>query len=115
MHYEVEATVLGDNGQKMQVERKAHTKRIKLKINANTDVLRLSEELVDKCKLIHHSKLNFVEDLISQLKERLLRNKTARSYSVSGGLSSALISKKIIDRHFFFFFFYRLFTGSSCR
>ena len=57
VHYEVEATVLGDRGEAMQVEKKSHTKRIRLKqLNENTNVPLLAEEIVEQCKLIHHSK-----------------------------------------------------------
>ena len=44
VHYEVEATVLGDRGEAMQVEKKSHTKRIRLKqLNENTNVPLLAE------------------------------------------------------------------------
>eukprot|EP00966_Prymnesium_polylepis_P319106 7370624-Prymnesium_polylepis.1 len=58
VHYEVEATVLGELGEPIVAERQDNTKRIKLKtLNENTNVQRLAEEIVEKCKLIHESKL----------------------------------------------------------
>ena len=57
VNYEVEATVLGDDGEKLETETKAHRKSIKLKLNRHTDIKRLAEEVVAKAKLIHHSKL----------------------------------------------------------
>ena len=70
VHYVVEATVLGENGQAMQVEKKQHVKRIKLKnLNVNTNVPLLAEEIVEKCELIHTSKLPLVERLILALQQ----------------------------------------------
>jgi hypothetical protein len=71
VHYEVEATVLGDRGEAMQVEKKSHTKRIRLKqLNENTNVPLLAEEIVEQCKLIHHSKLPLVQELVFKLQQR---------------------------------------------
>ena len=68
VHYEVEATVLGDRGEAMQVEKKSHTKRIRLKqLNENTNVPLLAEEIVEQCKLIHHSKLPLVQEVVMRL------------------------------------------------
>jgi len=68
VHYEVEATVLGELGEPIVAERQDNTKRIKLKtLGENTNVPRLAEEIVDKCKLIHESKLPQVEALLHEL------------------------------------------------
>ena len=76
VHYEVEATVLGDFGQAMQTERKSHAKRIRLKqLNENTNVPMLAEEIVSKCKLIHPSKLQQVENLLYALQQREVAQK----------------------------------------
>jgi hypothetical protein len=73
VNYEVEATVLGDLGEAMQVERKSHQKKIRLKtLNEHTNIQLLSEEIVDKCKMIHPSKLPLVEKLLAQLQQRQL-------------------------------------------
>ena len=70
VHYEVEATVLGDHGEAMQVEKKSHTKRIRLKaLNGNTNVPLLAEEIVEHCKLIHYSKLPLVQELVLRLQK----------------------------------------------
>jgi hypothetical protein len=70
VHYEVEATVLGDRGEAMQVEKKALTKRIRLKtLNENTNVPLLAEEIVESCTLIHDSKLPLVEELLYKLQQ----------------------------------------------
>ena len=49
-------------------ERQENTKRIKLKtLSENTNVPRLAEEILEKCKLIHASKLTQVEQLLREL------------------------------------------------
>ena len=54
VHYEVEATVLGELGEPIVAERQENTKRIKLKtLSENTNIPRLAEEILEKCKLIH--------------------------------------------------------------
>lgn len=54
VHYEVEATVLGELGEPIVAERQENTKRIKLKtLSENTNLPRLAEEILEKCKLIH--------------------------------------------------------------
>ena len=80
VHYEVEATVLGDDGEKLETETKSHQKTIKLKINRNTDIKSLAEEVVAKAKLIHHSKLQRVENLIYELQQHTIStdNSTSR-------------------------------------
>jgi len=68
VHYEVEATVLGELGEPIVAERQDNVKRIKLKtLNENTNVQRLAEEIIEKCKLIHESKLPQVEALLQNL------------------------------------------------
>ena len=71
VNYEVEATVLGDFGAEMQSEKKSHAKRIRLKkLDENTNVPALAQEIVEKCKLIHPSKLPTVENLLFALQQR---------------------------------------------
>lgn len=71
VNYEVEATVLGDSGEAMQVERKAHRKTIRLtSLTDNTDIPRLAAQIVDKCKMIHASKTPHVEALLEELRDR---------------------------------------------
>ena len=73
VNYEVEATVLGDMGEAMQVERKAHQKKIRLKtLNENTNIPLLAEQIVSQCKMIHPSKRPLVEKLLFNLQQRQL-------------------------------------------
>ncbi len=45
--------------------------RIRVKsLNANTDIAKLAKEIIDKCKLIHPSKLPEVEQLLYYLQNR---------------------------------------------
>ena len=56
VHYEVEATVLGELGEPIVAERQENTKVIKLNtLSENTNIPRLAEQILDKCKLIHVS------------------------------------------------------------
>ncbi|KAM4721447.1 kinesin-associated protein 3 [Rhinophrynus dorsalis] len=71
VHYEVEATILGEMGHPMHEERKECQKIIRLKsLNANTDISSLARKVVDECKLIHPSKLAEVEQLLYYLQNR---------------------------------------------
>jgi hypothetical protein len=69
VHYEIEATVIGDYGEKLSTDSKEKVKRYKLKIKPTTDIRRLAEEVVSKSKLIHHSKLEHVENLIFEMQQ----------------------------------------------
>ena len=92
VHYEVEATVLGELGEPIVAERQDNTKRIKLKtLNENTNVQRLAEEIVEKCKLIHESKLPHVEQLLHNLidgQAKAARGGGKKKSAKSGGESS---------------------------
>ncbi|MCI4386165.1 hypothetical protein PGIGA_G00059200 [Pangasianodon gigas] len=71
VHYEVEACVLGENGDSVHEERKECQKIIRLKsLNASTDVSSLARKVVDECKLIHPSKVAEVEHLLFYLQNR---------------------------------------------
>ncbi|XP_062437851.1 kinesin-associated protein 3 isoform X2 [Rhea pennata] len=71
VHYEVEATILGEMGDPMLGERKECQKIIRLKsLNANTDIASLAQKVVEECKLIHPSKLAEVEQLLYYLQNR---------------------------------------------
>uniref|UniRef100_A0A8D0HGN9 Kinesin associated protein 3 n=1 Tax=Sphenodon punctatus TaxID=8508 RepID=A0A8D0HGN9_SPHPU len=71
VHYQVEATILGEMGDPMLGERKECQKIIRLKsLNANTDISSLARKVVEECKLIHVSKLAEVEQLLYYLQNR---------------------------------------------
>ncbi|XP_068096280.1 kinesin-associated protein 3 [Hyperolius riggenbachi] len=71
VHYEVEATILGEMGDPMLGERKECQKIVRLKsLNANTDISSLARKVVEECKLIHPSKLAEVEQLLYYLQNR---------------------------------------------
>ena len=82
VHYEVEATVLGELGEPIVAERQENTKRIKLKtLSENTNIQRLAGEILEKCKLIHTSKLEQVEQLLQEL----VQEQNRRSRAAAGG------------------------------
>ncbi|CAH0775981.1 unnamed protein product [Bemisia tabaci] len=71
VNYELEAFILGEHGDPILGESKKCQKLIRLRsLHANTNCRALANEVVDKCALIHKSKLNEVEHLIYYLKNR---------------------------------------------
>ncbi|XP_034952369.1 kinesin-associated protein 3 [Chelonus insularis] len=75
VNYDVEALILGELGDPMLGDRKECQKIIRLKsLNADTNVSLLAKEVMEKCSLIHESKLHEVEQLIYYLKNRKPNN-----------------------------------------
>ncbi|KAK3087402.1 hypothetical protein FSP39_005444 [Pinctada imbricata] len=71
VNYELEATILGELGDPMLREWKECQKVIRVKsLNANSDLSSLAKEIIEKCKLIHPSKLPEVEQLLYYLQNR---------------------------------------------
>ncbi|KXJ29546.1 Kinesin-associated protein 3 [Exaiptasia diaphana] len=71
VNYEVEALILGEMGEPMVGERKECQKVIRLKsLNNTTNIGALAKEIIEKCKLIHPSKLPEVEQLLYYLQNR---------------------------------------------
>ena len=63
VNYELEATILGEGGDPMMGEKKDCQKVIRLKaLNATTNITGLAKEIVDKCSLIHPSRLPEVNE-----------------------------------------------------
>lgn len=71
VHYELEAMILGEGGDPMMGERKECQKVIRLKaLNATTNIGVFAKEIVEKCKLIHPSRIPEVEQLLYYLQQR---------------------------------------------
>lgn len=71
VNYDVEALILGELGDPMLGDRKECQKIIRLKsLNSDTNVALLAKEVMEKCSLIHESKLPEVEQLIYYLQTR---------------------------------------------
>uniref|UniRef100_A0A8C1HLR9 Kinesin-associated protein 3b n=1 Tax=Cyprinus carpio carpio TaxID=630221 RepID=A0A8C1HLR9_CYPCA len=71
VHYEVEASILGEAGNARHEEKKECQKIIRLRsLNASTDVSALARKVVEECKIIHPSKLAEVEHLLLYLQNR---------------------------------------------
>lgn len=71
VNYELEAVILGEMGEPMLGERKECQKVIRLQsLNATTNIAKLASEVIEKCKLIHPSKLPEVEQLLYYLQNR---------------------------------------------
>ncbi|KAK6618968.1 hypothetical protein RUM44_003349 [Polyplax serrata] len=94
VNYELEALILGEMGDPMLGDKKEYQKIIRLNsLNARTDCAALAKEVVDKCSLIHHSKLNEVEHLIHYLK-----NRKDVPANTDGGLYPRLSSGEISEK-----------------
>lgn len=71
VNYEVEATILAETGNPMLGERKECQKIIRVKaLNEKSDLKALAKEIIEKCKLIHPSKILEVEQLLYFLQNR---------------------------------------------
>uniref|UniRef100_A0A8D3BMG9 Kinesin-associated protein 3-like n=1 Tax=Scophthalmus maximus TaxID=52904 RepID=A0A8D3BMG9_SCOMX len=71
VHYEVEASILGESGGHMLAERKEGQKIIRVKsLSPSTDVGALAKKVVEECKLIPPSRLPHVEQLLYYLQNR---------------------------------------------
>lgn len=71
VNYQLEAFILGELGDPMLGDKKECQKIIRLKsLNSDTDCAALAKEVVEKCSLIHSSKLAEVEHLIYYLQNR---------------------------------------------
>ncbi|XP_068460795.1 kinesin-associated protein 3-like isoform X3 [Clinocottus analis] len=71
VHYEVEASILGEGGGHMLGERKEGQKIIRVKsLSPSTDVVALAKKVVEECKLIPSSRLTQVEQLLYYLQNR---------------------------------------------
>ncbi|KYN28624.1 Kinesin-associated protein 3 [Trachymyrmex cornetzi] len=82
VNYDVEALILGELGDPMLGDRKECQKIIRLKsLNADTNVSLLAKEVMEKCSLIHESKLHEVEQLIYYLQNRRTNDISAGSDS----------------------------------
>ncbi|XP_076662168.1 kinesin associated protein 3 isoform X1 [Halictus rubicundus] len=80
VNYDVEALILGELGDPMLGDRKECQKIIRLKsLNADTNVSLLAKEVIEKCSLIHESKLREVEQLIYYLQNRRTNDTSASS------------------------------------
>ncbi|KAF3698889.1 Kinesin-associated protein 3 [Channa argus] len=71
VHYEVEASILGESGGPMVGERKEGQKIVRVKsLSPSTDVAALAKKVVEECKLIPPSRLPQVEQLLYYLQNR---------------------------------------------
>ncbi|XP_076806498.1 kinesin-associated protein 3-like isoform X2 [Clavelina lepadiformis] len=89
VNYEVEATILGELGDPMLGEKKESQKVIRLRsLNEKTDISALAREVVERCKLIHISKLPEVEQLLYYLQNRKETAKGPQEKSVKSKKSA---------------------------
>ncbi|TGZ67305.1 hypothetical protein CRM22_004854 [Opisthorchis felineus] len=71
VHYETEATIVGELGIPVVGDRKESRKIIRVRnLNEQTDIPELARKIVDNCKLIHETKLPQVEHLLRYLLNR---------------------------------------------
>ena len=92
VHFEVEATILGEAGDAMLGENKQSQKTIMIKnLSVGTDLRKLSEVVVEKCNLIHPSKVPELEQLLYYLQTRKV---TVNTESVEQEMERILIKLK---------------------
>ncbi|CAH8673104.1 unnamed protein product [Schistosoma rodhaini] len=71
VHYETEATILGELGNPMVGDRKESQKIIRVRnLNENTDIPELAKKIISSCKLISENKYPQVEHLLKYLLNR---------------------------------------------
>src|SRR5690242_9868375 len=94
VHCEIEAIVMGEDEIPISIERKNDVKkfdhavnwltffRIKVAgLNENTNVPALARQIIDKCKLIHISKLPVIESMLYLLKDKKLQEDRSVVYN----------------------------------
>lgn len=88
---QVESSVLGEHDEQMAVETTKAFKKIKVKtLTAKSDLQQLAEEVTDKCKLIHSSKVGQVHTLLKRLQDRETRQ-------ASGGAQGACPMEILVE------------------
>ncbi|THD19439.1 Kinesin-associated protein 3 [Fasciola hepatica] len=90
VHYETEATILGELGNPVVGDRKECQKVIRVKnLNENTDVPELARKIVDNCKLISETKIPQIEHLLHYLLKR--------KDNASTKVNASMVSTKLAD------------------
>jgi len=73
VNYELEGTMRAPDGVTIITEKSRAVKRVKVRaLDASVNLASLAAEIVEKCKLIHHSKVALVEELLDALRRREL-------------------------------------------
>eukprot|EP00798_Chlamydomonas_sp_ICE-L_P013632 gene13632-19510_t len=80
VNFEVQEVQTLPNGSSQVVSKKQDSKKITVKsLTSKTNLTDLAAEIVEKCKLIHPSKVAFVEELLQALLNRNQSNEVAPS------------------------------------
>mmetsp|Transcript_29766 Transcript_29766/g.49787 ORF Transcript_29766/g.49787 Transcript_29766/m.49787 type:complete len:947 (-) Transcript_29766:278-3118(-) len=76
VNYDLEMIQVDDNGMVLGVlERKPEVRRIKIKsLSADKNMAQLAADIVDKCKYIHPSRVEEIEQLLIQLRKHSMAN-----------------------------------------
>jgi len=73
VNYDVEEILTLESGETKSQKKEKAKKKIKVKVlNEDSDIAALAQEIVDKCKLIHSSKVDHVESLLDDLRQQCL-------------------------------------------
>ncbi|KAL2918660.1 hypothetical protein HK105_201494 [Polyrhizophydium stewartii] len=71
VHYTMQASIIGENGQPVAGDKKAGQKIIRVKaLHPNSSISSLAQEVIEKCKLIHPSRFGEVEQVLYYLQQR---------------------------------------------
>ena len=69
--YDAISTVYDASGQPLRSDTQEKTKKLRVKaLTERSDIGRIAEDLVDKCKLIHRNKIEMVESILYFLQRR---------------------------------------------
>lgn len=91
----VDTTQVGDDGKPLVVESVADAQRMRLKtFNVNSTISKFAEAIQQQSPLIHESKIPLLEDLLTQLQERLRQQAAAGGEDLSATAPSSLAVSK---------------------
>ena len=84
VHYDIETVTVAENGRVGEVlDRVPEIRRIKLKnLSADKNMAQLSNDIVDKCKYIHPSRVEEIEQLLIKLRKHTLANPQSAEFVV---------------------------------
>ena len=89
VHYDIETVTVAENGRVGEVlDRIPEVRRIKLKnLSADKNMASLANDIVDKCKYIHPSRVEEIEQLLIKLRKHALANPQPAAFEavIDGG------------------------------
>mmetsp|Transcript_8017 Transcript_8017/g.22989 ORF Transcript_8017/g.22989 Transcript_8017/m.22989 type:complete len:794 (-) Transcript_8017:446-2827(-) len=95
VNYDVEEIETFESGETKSRGKERAKKKIKVKaLHEGTDVAALAQEIVEKCKLIHSSKVGQVESMLDDLRQQMLEAEAAKEIEQKKTLKKQLTQKE---------------------